>query len=556
MSWRKPASPREWVSILRRHRAQAVFAGLAVMILVTAVHFEFFHVVTREYYAEAKFQRKNDVVMDVTGGSVIAQQIQPIRQAIQESIRGRAAIEQLITDLNLSAKYNMPRKQNGELTAEGQMAMNDLIAKIQRQLTFNPLGLTEQTDQYAISYTDDDPTQVAKVVNTLVENYINKTHQELASRLLQAQSFFETEHDRYAQLAADLDEQVTRFAEANHRYEIGDADDPYGVHVKLNDAVKKRDELAASLNSHKAERAARQKSYDAMPDTVPVTADEANPEMLKLRQTQAALTAEIEEMRKGGLRDEHPRLKKSLERLQAVTDLMTRTEETRKVLKGEEPNVQKLELKTQLELLGAQIADLESQLDQGKAAVEELDRLNRNFYQVKREYTQLQHNRDDAREQKTFWETNLNRTVKDIAAERAQRGLRLSFIHRATSDPRPSNPTWPTIIVRVLAAGILAAVALVIIAELLDRSYRSIDHAVDDLRLPILGAVNEIVTPAQALRRRILNVGVFPAVTLLLLLLLSISWWVVLLSLREPQKYDQLKSQPQQYLKQVLLGRS
>jgi uncharacterized protein involved in exopolysaccharide biosynthesis len=523
------------------------------MIAVTAVHFEFLHLVPREYYAEAMFQRKNDVVMDVTGGSIIAQQISPIRQAIQENIRGRAAIEQLITDLNLSGKYNMPRKANGELTAEGQMAMNDLIAKIQRQMTFNALGLTEQSDQYVITYIDDEPIQAAKVVNTLIENYINKTHQELASRLLQAQTFFETEDERYATLVRDLDEKLVRFAESNHRFEIGD-DDPHAVHTKLDDAVKKRDELAGSLGAHKAERAARQKAYNDMPDTVPVTAFEDNPEMLRLRAQQVQLGTEIETMRQQGLKDEHPRLHKTLERQAVLSDQIDRTQEKRQVLRGEEPNVQKIELKQQLDLLNAQVAELEGQFDAARANVDDLDRLNRNFYQVKREYTQLQRDLADARDQQKFWDANLSRTVKDIAAERAQRGLRLSFIRRATSDPRPHNPSWQSIALKVFAAGVVAALALIVVVELLDRSYRSIDHAVDDLRLPILGAVNEIVTPAQALRRRILNLGVFPAAAALLGLLFLVSWWVVLLSLREPQKYDQLRHDPKQYISQTLLG--
>jgi uncharacterized protein involved in exopolysaccharide biosynthesis len=554
MGWRKPASPREWLEVLHRHWAAALFVGLAIMILVTIVHFEFLHVVAYQWSADATFQRRNDVVMDVTGGSVIAQQISPIRQAIQESIRGRAAIEQLITDLNLSAKYNMPRDAKGELTPEGQMAMNDLILKIQRQLSVSALGLTDQTDEYSISFSSDDPNEPAQVVNRLVENYINKTDIELTSRLHAAQTFFETEYTLYAQKVGELDEKVARFAEENLRFDIGTADDAHGVHAKLADAVQKRDDLTARIGSRKAELAARSKAYSEMPDTVPVTEYEDNPEMVKLRATLMQLATEIETMRHEGLRDEHPRLKKSLERQASLTAQIAKTEEKHKVLKGDEPNVQKLELKQQLDLLTAQIADLDNQLELARANVEDLDRLNRNFYQVQREYSQLQQDRTDAREQKTFWESNLSRTVKDIAAENERRGLRLSFVRQANSEPRPSSPSRAAIILKVLAAGLLAALAVVVIAELLDRSYRSIDHAVDDLRLPILGAVNEIVTPARALRRRILNLGVFPAVTTVLLLLLLISAWVVRLSLDKPQQYDRLKSQPQQFLRQMITG--
>jgi hypothetical protein len=289
---------------------------------------------------------------------------------------------------------------------------------------------------------------------------------------------------------------------------------------------------------------------------VPVTDYEDNPEVIRLRAQQLQLGTEIESMRQQGLKDEHPRIKKLLERQAALSEQIGRTDAKHKVLKGDEPNVQKLELKQQLDLLGAQLTELEGQCDAARANVDDLDRLSRNFYQVQRDYTQCQRELDDARDQQKFWDANLSRTVKDRAAESAERGLRLSFINRATSDPRPSKPAGLTIAVLVLLAGLAAALALIVVAELLDRSYRSIDHAVDDLRLPILGAVNEIVTPAVALRRRILNLGVFPAATGLLVLVLAVSWWVVLLSLLEPQKYDQLKHDPPQYLHQMLMGRS
>ena len=60
-------------------------------------------------------------------------------------------------------------------------------------------------------------------------------------------------------------------------------------------------------------------------------------------------------------------------------------------------------------------------------------------------------------------------------------------------------------------------------------------------RLPVLGAINEIVSPGIATRRKILGWGVYPAVTVVLCLALGLVFFVAKMSLDEPHKYDEMK---------------
>ena len=62
-----------------------------------------------------------------------------------------------------------------------------------------------------------------------------------------------------------------------------------------------------------------------------------------------------------------------------------------------------------------------------------------------------------------------------------------------------------------MVLGFGAGVGMIIATETLDRSFRDVDETVDQPKLPVFGAVSEIVTHTEAHRRRVMAWGVFPA---------------------------------------------
>ena len=77
----------------------------------------------------------------------------------------------------------------------------------------------------------------------------------------------------------------------------------------------------------------------------------------------------------------------------------------------------------------------------------------------------------------------------------------------------------------------------------------------DELKLPVLGAINEIITPGRALRRKVLGWGVYPALGLAMVMILISAFAVAYLSLEYPNHFEKLRHRPGDFIKDALAGR-
>ena len=158
----------------------------------------------------------------------------------------------------------------------------------------------------------------------------------------------------------------------------------------------------------------------------------------------------------------------------------------------------------------------------------------------------------DAREQYKFWEEHLRRTSLALTTTIQGNDQRLTIIDRADDFGLPSSPTLLGILSAAAVLGFGLGGLIILFSELLDHSFRSVEQAVDELKLPVLGAVNEIVTPTDVFKRKVLSYGIYPSLAGLMLLILLVTFFVTYLRLFEPMSYDQLTSAPLQYLRDAL----
>ena len=162
----------------------------------------------------------------------------------------------------------------------------------------------------------------------------------------------------------------------------------------------------------------------------------------------------------------------------------------------------------------AKFIDLRSKFDQVTETLVVLEQqrdqfeiMNGNFFARRNEYTKLSHDLTDASNQLAFWEVNLCQTMLALRAEVAHRGVWLSFIERVPGLTRASKPTFLGILSAAVVLGFGAGVGMIIATETLDRSFRDVDETVDQPKLPVFGAVSEIVTHPEAHRRRVMAWG-------------------------------------------------
>ncbi len=547
MAWRKPANLNEWFGIFLRHKKKFFYPAIVVMIgfIWTSQWWP------RQYSAEAKFQRRSDTSMNNDrGGNPIGEAYARIRALMQYNFKGRPAIEQLITDLNLTKGF--PRTAEGELTTDGKIMYNELINRLSRSIHVGNQVASDQIDLLSVSYTDTDRDLVPKVCNQLVENYIRKVRTEMDDTLLDQKKFFDSEVNRYRRKVSDLESAKLRFTINQGGV---NPDDPLIIYNKLNELKTEKERRTAEFEKGKAALISLVNWEKEQPEFNVNRTTTDNEELVaikeKLKRLQENLDVNVYEFRRT---KDHPAVKDLVRRIADTKKELAEFEGGDKVLEEEVPNTEKIAAQRDISIKAGELQAMEKSLEEMTNEIERYEVYNRNFFTVRNEYLKIARELSESTDQLRFWDDSLRRTQMALTLAVGERGLRLSFVQRAPDLAKPSSPTLVKILGGAIALGLAVGALMIVLAELLDHSYRSVEQAIDDIKLPVLGAINEIVSPATAMRRKIFGWGVFPAVTTVLVLVLLGVFAMTYLSLEAPHKYELFKESPMKFIRQQFTG--
>lgn len=547
MAWRKPANLHEWLSIVARHKKKIFFPVVGVMIVVMLGSFGY----EREYRAEAKFQRVNDVALDSAGNSIIKSNIAPLRKSLAEDLAGKPALERLIEDVGLTR--GLPHTADGALTLQGQQAKSDLVLKFQKRLDVKFQTESDQIDQITVTFSHPSRDMAPKVANQLVENYLRETRRKLDETLLMAKAFFEKEVDRYRALVQELEAKQVQFRMNNAGLL---PDDPSSVQNKLIELRSRLQHITEELEVTKGQRGKLVEWIKTQPDQITKTQTVQNPVLAQLMTERGDLEKMLDQhLHFFGRTEDHPLVKKTRQQMAEIDKRIAETQGQIEGPSANEPNSAKLLAQQQAETMAGTIIALVKQRDELTDQVEKFEMLDRNFVVVRAEYVKLQRDLQEATDQLKFWEANLNRTTIALKAELGARGVRLTFTQRADV-ARPAKPTVILVIAAALVLGLGVGAVILLLAELTDNSFRSVDQAVDELKLPVLGAVTEIITTADMARRKLLSWAVYPAIGVAMVLVLLVSGYLVYINLEDTERFEQLKQRPGQFLLETFGGHS
>ncbi|MEX2216613.1 MAG: hypothetical protein WD768_21040 [Phycisphaeraceae bacterium] len=546
MAWRKPTNLNEWLGIVLRHKKKFFYPAITVMIVfIWASQY-----MAREYWAEAKFQRRSD--SNSADSNVVPDTYRRIQQMMQYNFKGRPAIVQLIKDLNLDQGPKYPRMEDNELTLDGKRAYNELIAELTNSVRVSHQVNSEQVELISVSFTHMDRELTPKVPDKLVENYLRQVRKELDETLLEQKKFFDNEVTRYGRKVQELEQNRQRFMVKEGGIE---PDDPMNVHTKLKDMKESREEKRAAYEKAKGGLTELIKWEQEQPDFIESKKQSENEQLKVLKETESRL-AELLDYHLYELRrtEEHPAVKDTRRRLNKVRADIAAFSGPDKVDIEEVPNVEKLQAQKEIREQVGKLEASEKELVKLDEQIERYEVLNRNFFVVRNEYLKITRELEDSQDQLKFWTENLQKTQLSLTFAVSEKGMRLSIMQRAIDPDKPSSPALSKILAMALMLGLATGGLMIILAELLDHSYRSVEQAIDEIKLPVLGAVNEIVSPAAATRRKILGWGVFPLVTTVLALLLGGVFYLTYLSLEYPDKYNALRKSPVEFIKSQLTG--
>ncbi len=546
MAWRKPSNLREWFRIIFRHKKKVAFPCLLVMIIAVVASFW----IPRKYNAQARFQRSNDSALRQMGNATISGNLGVFRRRLRQDLTSRDAIEKLINDLDMTKGF--ARDRSDQLTRQGQMEKEDLIRKIRSSITVGYEISADQIDQIVVSFVDTNQTNAPKIANQLVQNYIADTRREMDRMLIGAQEFFAREVTKFSGRVFELEKKRLDY-ERDHPGL--DPQSPNNLRALLVQRRHERETAEKGIRMAEEKRRAQAELLDGMDEFVETEKTGPNPrrQMLEARLQQLFLELDHNLTTLGRL-PAHPAVIKLNTQIQSLQDQIQQEPEFVDMGIERTPNQGKLSVEQEVRRLDGEIAALTEQRDKLMLQIEDLEIQDRNYFQVRNEFLKIEAELSDALQQLKFWDSNLQRTQVALQTEISQRGVRLRQIERAEDQPRPSSPTLFMILGLALALGLGTGFCCLIVAELMDHTFQSVEQAVDELKLPVLGAVNEIVTPAEGFKRRILDWGVYPTVTTALVVVLVCSLIVTYLNLQHPVRFEQLRGDPAGFVSQVVFG--
>ena len=507
-----------------------VLAGLSVVALAPLG-------VIRNYTASVVLDIRSDSVtreLENRGGTAQRQRID-LENMIQHDVRTRSALLQVITDVEMLNQL-VSRDFDGNPTREGLQTQERLIARIRKGLQFRVLARNDDVMRVEVSSTETDGALASEIVNALVDNYIETANAWIDRSLKSTKEFFERQRDLYAQMLAKSEAERIQFMSDNPGL---DPNDPAGVDERLDSLEARLNALSQEILVLEAERGAAERFVQEQPETIVNKVDEMNPELAPLRERRAKLAARYRDFESTSPppAESHPNLQQWAREIAEIDEQLRQMKQTVAVDKGLVPNVERLRAQRALEEKSAKIVALQKQrsdLDQQHRIYEVR---KRKFLQLRERFVQITRRIDEHRTQYAFWNSRLREANVNLQAAIDRRGIALTVL---TRPPEVMHPSWPTvghIAMMALVFGLGAGAAMIVLAELLDRSIHSIQHAADELKLPVLGTIDEIITRDVSFRRKVFTWGVYPAIFLVLVAVLGGSFSVLNARLRDSSNW-------------------
>ena len=551
MAWRKPANLSEWVHIFLRHKKMFMLTATPVAVAVVI----FSNFVPREYSASGELEIRNDLAIRQVRSSPSDQAQQPIRRLLPQDLTSKSAVKQVIGDLDLLRGLPI-FSRDGELTEKGQIIQNEMIESMQKRIDVRYRARFSEIERVVVSYTDQDRKLVPQVVKKLVNNYIQQAVEEFEGVLLDTKKFFDSQVAKYQEKQRESAARKMRF---DKDYPGLMPDDPASVDVRVEEYKAKLARIEDSIITLTSRRKALQAWAAEQPEQIVQDERMVSPELDRLmrereRVEEAKFKFEDSPSRPTRL---HPRLIRFHERLAEIDKRIEQARESGTIESQTVPNVELIRAGRDIEEMNGELRGLEQQRNEVSRLVLVYETQKRNFVQLRSEYLGIKRDIGESKSQLKFWDSRLRQTMIALQASVGNRSLNMNVIEQPEEIiTRPSSPTLASILLAALVIGVGAGLLGIILVELTDHSFRSVQHAVDELKLPVLGAVNEIVTPGADFRRKVRNWGLYPALTAVMVLGLLASIYLAHLSLTEPESFTELTTRPVKTIGNYLLGRS
>lgn len=492
------------------------------------------HYLPRRYVAKTIFERRDDVAVANLVKRNSPHSFDTIRRSLSLDLKGPAALAQAIADVGEAIGPGKLLTSEKLLLAPPQQRQK-LLADLVEEVKLKLLDKSTHLDLIEVSCYGADPVFVQKLANRLRDNYVQRTRDRISSILEDAKGFFETQSQHHRQTIDDLQMQAI---DMQFEHPGVDPADPRSVYEQLSRLQAKFDELQGKKLELQAQARARQtflaRFGPAVGHGAPTGEDQTTGSLpasqrldlqMRLHQVQTQIT-DLKTV--GSMTEQHPAvvaLRRKFTYLQNQLGALPAEDETAQARLlpfsytdeeytswlGQRGPVH-MDLQALEDILGATGKELQIT----GARLDRMKKIQAGMAGRRHEYNSVQDALESAKADLAVWQRNLEQVSRHLTAEQQDRGIRFATLEDAKPLFKPVSPKASVIFVLAMALGLGVGAGCVVIAELLDRSFRTAGQVVRALGVPVLEGIGEIVTPALRRRRLVMQTVVAPVVILVL----------------------------------------
>jgi len=398
----------------------------------------------RAYEATARFRHTGDAG------------VTPTRQAVKHEVADRAALETMIDDGSLIESL------------AGRVAVS-----------------AEAEDVVSVTVRDTDPRRAADVANRLVERYLAKARQSLATQFTETDAFLaqqiEARQDELAML------RLSKSALEQDNPLLADAgDDARDARLAAQSQLRNVEQQLAALEQ---EHATLTRLVAEQPDYLEQRTRGRNPEVAHLNNQKAQLEQELNEHRyKWGRTDEHPLVQKTQAKIAALDAKLAETPAVIDLAAQRQDNSAKLESRAKLESLAVLLRTLTARRDALREDAARLASPDHVDFRGRAEHAEVVRKIAAAQQDLDFWHDKR----RDLALAQTAGTIGPTWLDRAAPPRRPSFPPTGAITLASLLAAALAGFVTTFATRATGRVFDSVEVVRRELGMPVLGAVAEI----------------------------------------------------------------
>ncbi len=520
-----------------RQRWRLSTIGLAV---VGAAAFWISQYLPREYTASSLFERRDDVVLQniIQGNSPYS--FERLKSTMSLDMVGSRALLRGVISIGLLPRETLTSP--GALSDAERASLESVLKQYELRADVRLVHSSSTLDQILLRCAGNDPQVVRALVVALRDNYIAESRERMHEILGSTRSFFAGEVER---LRGELARRESELRSGYDEFPGLDPTDIVGVGNRLELLRAQRDSYFQRKAALEAEAAAREQflqtaaareaefvqKYSPAPTSSPAggVSDAVVDEAVRAVKRELVELVTVRRMTM-----EHPQVRALQDRLDALESLRTALAETAPVESpperpGPPPGsevlaqwqAQQMRVELELDATRKQLTVVSRQFDEAEERLARFESLYEQLVAKDDTFRDVLDRRAQLSQELAVWQSHLSGLERIMTAETGERGTQFALIEEPEDVTQPTRPRVASVFAVCSSMGLAAAVLLAALAELLDRSFRSVNQVARSLGVPVLACIGVAPTPTQ--RRRALRARLFwtPTLSLLVIALLA-----------------------------------